>query len=245
MEHAVAAFGALSMTATGRGPLGGRGRSTEAAAIAGVVYAVLSLAALVALWQVPDLDRPDGELTAWFVDRGHQASLILALNAASMSSVAFLWFIAVIRRRLGDREDQFFSTVFFGSGIVHIVVMLVATAAIAAPAVAVSLLGAAEVDAQSISLATGFGSALLLVVAPRIQAVFVFTTSTVVLRSGVLPAWLAWLSYAVGAVMFVVPFITAPFGVAFPLWALIVSIVILVHVPGGRVGGHDQISSDD
>jgi hypothetical protein len=29
-----------------------------------------------------------------------------------VSAVAFLWFVAVIRRRVGDREDRFFVTVF-------------------------------------------------------------------------------------------------------------------------------------
>ena len=66
--------------------------------------------------------------------------LIGALTLASFSGIAFLWFVAVIRRRLGDHEDKFFSTVFFGSGIAYVVVWLAGAAAFAAPAVAMTTL---------------------------------------------------------------------------------------------------------
>ena len=60
-------------------------------------------------------------------------------------------------------------------------------------------------------------------------AVFVFSTSTVVLRSRVLPLWLAYLGYGIAVAMFVVPFIFEPMGVVFPCWVLLVSVVVLQH----------------
>jgi len=41
-----------------------------------------------------------------------------------------LWFIGVLRDRLGEREDKFFATVFFGSGLLFLA-MLFAAAAVA------------------------------------------------------------------------------------------------------------------
>ena len=35
----------------------------------------------------------------------------------AVRGIAFLWFIGVIRDRVGDREDRFFATVFLGSGV--------------------------------------------------------------------------------------------------------------------------------
>ena len=40
--------------------------------------------------------------------------MILALNLVPLSGIAFLWFIGVVRDRIGEREDRFFATVFLG-----------------------------------------------------------------------------------------------------------------------------------
>jgi hypothetical protein len=46
------------------------------------------------------------------------------------AGIAFLWFIGVVRDRLGHLEDQFFPTVFFGSGLLFLA-MTFASAALA------------------------------------------------------------------------------------------------------------------
>ena len=208
-----------------------RARSIEAAAIAGVVYAVLTVLVLLRLSRFPSLDLSGEELTAWFDDDAHQAWLIGALTFASVASVAFLWFVAVIRRRVGDLEDRFFTTVFLSSGILYVAVWLTGAAALAAPAVAMSQLDAAAVSPASASLAGGIGSSLILVVAPRLQAVFIFSTSTVIKRSQVLPSWLAILGYLSGLLLFVTPWVIQPAGLLFPAWVFIVSVVMLVKHP--------------
>ena len=205
-----------------------RGRSIEAAAIAGIVYAVLTVLAMIRLARFPRLDLSDEELAQWFDDGRHQAWLIGALSLASVAAIAFLWFVAVIRRRLGDREDQFFSTVFLGSGILYVAVWLSGAAVLAAPAVAMTQFDAAAVSPASASLAGGIGGSLVLVVAPRIQAVFIFTTSTVIMRSRVLPSWLAVVGYLSGLVLFVLPLVAQPAGLVFPAWVFTVSVVLLV-----------------
>ena len=121
-------------------------RSVEAAAIAGVAGAILTLLSLVMLNQTPSPVVGDAELTAWYDDAGNRTSVLVALTLAAFSSIVFLWFVAVMRRRIGEREDQFFATVFLGSAIVYVAVWLVAAAAITAPAVAVTLLDTSAVD---------------------------------------------------------------------------------------------------
>jgi hypothetical protein len=117
----------LSSPATGRFR---RARSIEAAATAGVAYSVLTVVALIRLSRFPDLSVGEAELTAWYDDDAHQVWLIGALSLAAVGSIAFLWFVAVIRRRLGDREDRFFATVFLSSGIVYVAVWLVGAGAL-------------------------------------------------------------------------------------------------------------------
>lgn len=147
---------------------------------------LLTALALSRLSRFPSLELSDEDLAAWFNDDTHQAWLAGALSQASVAAISFLWFVAVIRRRVGDLEDQFFSAVFLGSGILYVAVRLSGAAVLAAPAVAMVQLDAAAASAAS--LAGGIGESRLLVVAPRLQAVFVFTTSTVIMRSGVLPS---------------------------------------------------------
>lgn len=197
-----------------------------------MVYSVLAVAGLVLLSRLPDLDMSDEEMTRWFDDSGRRAEVMIGLNLVSISAIAFLWFVAVIRRRLGDREDRFFGTVFFGSSIAYVGVWLVAAAVVAGPVVVVTIFDDASVSAESESLAVGIGAALMLVVAPRLQAVFVITVSNVILRSGFLPRWLAYVGFATGFVMMVMPFVSQPIGLAFPAWVFLVSVVILVIGPG-------------
>ncbi|MEA2001596.1 MAG: hypothetical protein U9N84_06890 [Actinomycetota bacterium] len=212
-------------------------RSVESAAIAGVIYAVLAVAALVILTRFPALTLSNADLTAWFDSIEHQAALILGLNLAAVSAIAFLWFVAVIRRRIGDREDRLFATVFLGSAIAYVAIWLVGAAVLAAPAVAMTISDTGTVNRETATLASGLAAALILVVAPRIQAVFILTTSTVILRTRVLPKWLAYYGYLTALIVFTVPLVSQPTGFGLPAYVLVVSITILVIKPKTQNAG--------
>ena len=55
-------------------------------------------------------------------------TVVLALNLVPFAGIAFLWFIGVVRDRLGASEDRFFATVFFGSGILFLAMFFAAAA---------------------------------------------------------------------------------------------------------------------
>lgn len=200
----------------------------ESAAIAGIVYALLAVAAWQLLRRFPRPTLSDQELTAWYADSQNRLWMVVALNLVAISSVAFLWFVAVIRRRIGSREDQFFATVFLGSALIWVAVWLVGAASLAAIPVAMELTVGGSVSQDTATLASGLGAGLLLVAGPRIQAIFVISTSTVFLRTGAAPRWLAFVGYAVGLGLFIIPLIIEPIGLGFSIWVLIVSITILV-----------------
>jgi hypothetical protein len=48
-------------------------------------------------------------------------------SAAAVAGIAFLWFIGVLRDRIGEREDRFFATVFLGSGLLFVAMIFVAS----------------------------------------------------------------------------------------------------------------------
>ena len=103
-------------------------RTPKAAAIAGIVFSVL---VMIVFWllrvSVPADPREPG---AWL--SGGSQTVGLALNLVPFAGIAFLWFIGVLRDRLGQAEDRFFATIFFGSGVLYLVMLFSAAALIGA-----------------------------------------------------------------------------------------------------------------
>jgi len=101
-------------------------KSHRAAAIAGILFSIILI---LAFWllriSVPDDPQEPG---SWL--KSESNSVALAVNLVPFAGIAFLWFIGVLRDRLGEREDKFFATVFFGSGLLFLA-MLFAAAAVA------------------------------------------------------------------------------------------------------------------
>ena len=58
--------------------------------------------------------------------------MALAMNLLPFAGVAFLWFVGVLRDRLGAREDRFFATVFLGSGFLLLAMLCAAVADVGA-----------------------------------------------------------------------------------------------------------------
>ena len=66
---------------------------------------------------------------AWLA--GDTSHVALAMNLVPFAGVAFLWFVSILRDRLGEKEDQFFATVFLGSSFLVLTMMFAAAAALA------------------------------------------------------------------------------------------------------------------
>ena len=88
-------------------------KTPRAAAIAGILFSALLTTTLVLLRiSVPAISPEMQECSAT-----RSGTVVLALNLVPLAGIAFLWFIGVVRDRLGTYEDRFFATVFFGRGI--------------------------------------------------------------------------------------------------------------------------------
>lgn len=204
-------------------------RSIQGAAFAGLAYAVLSFASLVLLTRQPEPGATDAELARWYADSTNTGSVLVGLNLAIFAGIAFLWFVAVIRRRIGEREDRFFATVFFGSGILYVALLLVGSTALSALSVVTSGFDAPVPDPHDQMLALGLGATLMLTVVPRVQAIFIVTTSTLILRTGVFRRAIALLGYAVALTLLFIPILFEPIGLAFPIWVSVVSASLLIR----------------
>ena len=199
----------------------------KAAAIAGIAFSVLLIAILWLLRRsVPDDPLDSG---AWIATES--GTVTIALNLIPFAGVAFLWFIGVLRDRLGQQEDRFFATVFFGSSLLFLA-MLFAAAAIAG-AVMLLAANASESD-QLINPPTfHFARATVYIIANayavKMACVFMVSTSTVVIRTEIAPRWIAILGFVLACALLVGSYYLSWSIVVLPIWVFLLSIHILIH----------------
>ena len=205
-------------------------RTPKAAAIAGVVFSLLTLASFGLLWKaVPADPQASG---AWLAANGNE--VVLALNLIPFAGIAFLWFIGVVRDRLGRREDRFFATVFFGSGLLFLSMLFVAAAVVGAMLVAFKDEPAAFAASPAFRFARAAATSLVNVYMVKMAGVFMISTSTVAMRTRFAPRWLAALGYGLAALLLLAgSFLRWSFAL-FPLWVLMLSLQILAGDLGRR-----------
>lgn len=213
------------------------GAAPRAAAIAGVVFSVLLIISLglVRLAVPADPTEPG----SWLTDPDRRSAMRMALNLVPFAGIAFLWFVGVIRSRLGAREDQFLATVMLGSGLLFVACLFGAAALAGGLADAVAAGHVRLPDSETYYFGRHTSHALLNVFALKMAAVFMFSTCTIGLRTAVFPRWVALVGYACALVLLVVITNWAWIALLFPLWVLLVSAVILTAEFGGRRGDTD------
>jgi hypothetical protein len=204
--------------------IGARLRAPRAAAVAGILFSILLTLSFLLLRRSVPADPLDAG--AWLQTRSDIVAL--ALNLVPFAGIAFLWFIGVLRDRLGEREDRFFATVFLGSGLLFLA-MLFLSAAVAGGLI---IAYAAEADrilgSATFGLARAITYEIMNVYAIKMAGVFMVATSTLAIRTGFIARWIAFLGYALaGLLLFSSRYIEGIL-LAFPLWVLLISLYILL-----------------
>ena len=190
-------------------------RAPWAASIAGLLFSVLFTAALVLVRSQPE---QTGQNTA---------IMIGGLYLAPFAGIMFLWFVAVIRDQLGEREDRFFATVFFGSGLIFVALLFTTAAVVSTPTTLVELLGGAQLSTEGQAILRALAYTLLFAMATRAAAVFMLATATIGIKSGVFPRWFALVGYLLGFVLLVAVSFWDWFILVLPAWVAVVSLFIL------------------
>ena len=176
------------------------------------------------------LSIPDNLATdsaAWL--KTSSATIALALNLVPYAGIAFLWFIGVIRDRLGDHEDRFFATVFLGSGLLFLAMSFVGAA------LAGGLLTSYALDANAL-VENGvftYGRAVMYqslnVYAIRMAGVFMISLSAIWLRTGLMHRGWAILTFALALVLLLSIDYSLWVTLIFPGWVLAVSVHFLIY----------------
>jgi len=194
------------------------------AAIAGLIFSFLMIIGIgIIRFALPDVS---GEQS--LVNPGFGKALPLALHLVPFAGIAFLWFLGVLRNRMGASEDKFFATVCLGSGLLFVASLF------AAGAVTEAVLGSTQgrsvqqVSTEVYYFARQAGYAFLNVFGIKMAGVFIFSTCTIALRTAILPRWIAFSGFACGLVLLLVISSWLWIAVLFPVWTMLVSVYILV-----------------
>jgi hypothetical protein len=212
-------------------------RTPRAAAIAGILFSSLLMCGLWLLRLSVPADPL--EAGAWLASSSRRVAF--ALNLVPFAGIAFIWFIGVLRDRLGAQEDRFFATVFLGSGLLFLAMLFVAAAAADGLILAYSAQPKAILDSGTFAFARAFTFDVVHIYAFKMAAVFMITASTLALRTRVTARWIALLGYPSAALLLFGSGYSDWVLFAFPAWVMLVSSYILVD----NLRGAPRIESKD
>jgi hypothetical protein len=196
--------------------------------VAGIAFSVLFAVGL-ALIRSPSLaEKSEAELALWFAS-GASAIVIAGLYCIPFAGIAFLWFIAVVRDRIGANEDRFFATVFFGSGILFVACVFGAAALVGSLVLGAPGVSRPVPTKEMVELAAAQGYTLLFLFGTKLGAVFLISTATLARRFALFGRWLPLLGYLIALLLLLAIAVVDWLILLLPLWVALLSIEILRH----------------
>jgi hypothetical protein len=217
-------------TSDAGGALRGSGRRLEtprAAGVAGLVFAALFVTTILLVRSHPHAGSSAAEIEDFYLHEGAGRLALVGLYLVPFAGIAFLWFIAVIRNLIGDREDRFFATVFLGSGLLFVAMLFVAAGMGGALVAAVTVQDAPLPSPESVGMVRSLSFAFLFVYAVRMAAVFMIVVSTIGRRLHIFPRWLVLAGYLAALVLLLNVSYLESLILVFPAWVAAMSVVIL------------------
>lgn len=198
-------------------------KAPRAGAVAGIVFSLLMLTSLV----LTRLFVPANPLESGNWLYAGSQSMKIALNVLPFAGLAFLWFIGVLRDRLGAREDRFFGTVFFGSGLLFVALLFAAASISSGVMMVYEAMPEKLMESGVYTYGRTVAYQIMNVYAIKMAAAFMISTCTISVYTAIFPRWIANLGYALALLLLIGSsfFYWAP--VLFPIWILLVSIHIL------------------
>jgi hypothetical protein len=199
-------------------------KAPRAGAIAGIVFSILLIISLVLIrLSVPAEPADAGR---WLSTSGK--SVTFALNLLPFAGVAFLWFIGVLRDRMGAQEDRFFATVFLGSGLLFLAMTFASSAVAGGLMMSYVAIPEKLMDSGIYTFARTVSYQFANVYAIRMAGVFMISTCTLAIRIGIFPRWMAFLGYALALLLLLSVGNLSWAPLIFPLWALVISVYVLL-----------------
>ena len=199
-------------------------RTPRAAALSGIVFALLQIVSLVLIrFSIPESPIDSGKWLEEYAGR-----ITFAIGLVPFAGIAFLWFLGVVRDRLGELEDRFFSTVFFGSGLLFTAMTFVSAA------IAGTILSIYTADPNLLLQSTiyAFSRAFMYQIINtyglRMAGVFMMSLGTIWVRTKIMPRPIIFLTYGLALMLLLGLNLSLWFSLVFPVWVFVISVVILI-----------------
>ena len=209
----------------GAQPLTGQRLTTpRAAAVAGILFGLLLGTAYVLIRLSIPADPADSG--AWLAEQTAMATAALAL--VPFAGIAFLWFIGVVRDRIGEFEDRFFSSVFLGSGLLYLAMTFVAAAMAGGLVFSYALMPNQLIESGIYTFGRAVMWRISNIYAIRMAGVFMISLGTIWIRTRLMPRWLTFLTYGLALLLLLSLNLSLWVTLVFPGWVLVISVYILV-----------------
>jgi hypothetical protein len=195
-------------------------------AISGIIFSSLYITSLVLMRLAVPADPKDAGI--WLGDPAYRNWVGVSLNLAPFTGIAFLWFMAVLRNRIGLLEDRFFATVFLGSGLLFVAMLFASVAVSRGLLETFATPDRLAASSETFAVGRAMAYALMNTFGVKMAAIFMFVTSTIGLRTAVLSRWVSFVGFALGVILLLVITDFAWIALVFPSWVLLVSTYILI-----------------
>ncbi|GAA1329682.1 hypothetical protein GCM10009610_67290 [Pseudonocardia xinjiangensis] len=205
------------------------------AGVSGVVFALLFTAGLVLVHQVPGLSAPDSDYVAFYTAGSRDVLVALGLYIVPFAGIAGLWHMIATRTLLQVLRPGSWSQIphwlQLASGVLFVGTLFTGAAAVGAVAL-LSQLSPAPLPPPDVARAlSAVGYAMVFVYGVRAAGMYMITTTRLAWTAGLLPRWVAALSYVIAAFLLVSVTYHPGILLVFPAWVLAVSILLLVRPP--------------
>jgi len=200
----------------------------RAAGVAGLIFAALFSASILLSRSFASL-APTA-LTAELAGSLSAEGTAIASYLVPFAGITFLWFIGVVRDRIGVHEDRLFATVFLGSGVLFVAMLFGAASVLAA------MTTLTHATPATIELGRAIARSMLYLYGARSAGVFTIVTSTIVLRTGTHSKVTAFGGLAIGLTLLLSVQYHDLIILLFPAWVALLSALILVHARRQNVG---------
>jgi hypothetical protein len=200
-------------------------------ALTGILFAALFVLALVFVYTTPHLSASDADITA-FYNSSSTVLVTVGQTLVPLAGIAFLWHAHTTRLLIESRTPSP-SAIPYGlqlvSGILFVVLLFAGTASAGSVALLKDLTNAPlpSVDVARGLLALGY--AMIFIYSIRGAGMYALTTTTLLRQAGIMPTWLAIVSYLLALFLLVSTTLHPVVVLIFPTWVVVASVVVFIR----------------
>jgi hypothetical protein len=203
--------------------------------LTGILFAALFVLALVFVYTTPRLSASDADITAFYA--GSSTLLVtVGLYLVPFAGIAFLWHAHTTRLLIKFRTPTP-SAIPYGlqlvSGVLFVVLLFAGTASAGSVALLKDLTTAPLPSADVVRGMLALGYGLVFVYAIRGAGMYALTTTNLLRQAGIMPTWLAVVSYLLALFLLVSTTLHPVVVLLFPAWVVVAGLVVFIRA--GRV----------